>query len=263
MRPDAGSGTSGDAAAAPGLRYKGFDLQTGFDAARHDLLSATGEPIGSCFIHPAYAGMSQFSGKVWGRSNRADLSQVGRDIDAYNEMLQAVLQNVYRALKPGACYGVLLGCWRTGGQYHHLPSQMLGYAPGKHVAEITKLQHNVASDATAYSGDFVPIRHETLLVMRRQQDGSIFAITAATLDAVNRVYAATWRNLVLGFARERETFTLDDLYRAFAEHPRTGANANYQAKLRQVVASEAHLRRYARGRYAYLENPEPKAERAS
>jgi len=248
--PMEGGGTSRDAAAAMGVPYRGFDLRDGFDAVRMDLLAALdGVPCGSVFIHPPYAAMIQYSGNMWGEPHPADLSQFGNDVDAFHELLQAVLQNVHAALRPGGHYGVLLGSWRKAGAYHNLPATLTRYAPGVAVAEIVKVQHNVQSGRKHYSGSVVRIEHESLLVYRRADDPSIFAVFAEVLDAVNRSYSASWRNLVLGFARERGTFGLDELYEAFDNHPRTKSNPNYQAKLRQIVNSEATIKRYSRGRY--------------
>ena len=231
--------------------YRGFDLRDGFDAARMDLLGALdGVPCGSVFIHSPYAAMIQLSGNMWGEPHPADLSQFVDDVDAFHELLQAVLQNVHAALRPGGHYGVLLGSWRKAGAYHNLPATLTRYAPGVAVAEIVKVQHNVQSGRKHYSGSVVRIEHESLLVYRRADDPSILAVFAEVLDAVNRSYSASWRNLVLGFARERGTFGLDEIYEAFDNHPRTKSNPNYQDKLRQIVNTEATIERYSRGRYA-------------
>ena len=255
--PMEGGCTSRDAAAAMNVPYRGFDLRDGFDAARDDLLTALGGPCGSAWLHPPYAGMITYSGNMWGEPHAADLSRFGTDVDAFHEMLQAVLANIHRALAPGAHYGVLLGSWRTNGDYHHLPATMTRYAPGTLVSEIIKIQNNVSSAKKTYAGDIVRIAHETLLVYRRAADASIFAVTTDVLDRIQRTYAATWRNLVLGYARERGAFGLDELYEAFEAHPKSGGNPNYRAKLRQIVANEATIERYSRGRYAAMRHSSP------
>jgi hypothetical protein len=251
--PMEGGGTSRDAARAMGIPYLGLDLREGFDAARHDLLATLeGKPCGSIWLHPPYAGMIEYSGNMWGEPHPADLSRFADDVDAFHEMLQCVLNNAYRALAPGGHYGVLLGSWRKSGRYHALPATMTRYAPGELVSEIIKMQNNVTSSGKSYGGTFVPISHETLLVFRRAADANIVAVTIDVLDRIQRTYSSTWRSLVLGFARERKTFTLADLYEAFDGHPRAGINGNYKAKLRQIVRDEATFERYARGRYAVV-----------
>jgi hypothetical protein len=252
--PMEGGGTSRDAAAALGVPYRGFDLRDGFDAVRDDLLSALGAPAGSAFCHPPYAGMITYSANMWGaHPHPADLSQVGGDVDVFHEMLAAVLANIHRALQPGGVYGVLLGLWRQDGTLHDLPSRMTSYAPGRHVDAIIKVQHNTSSRDRRYEGRLVRIEHEVLHVFRRADDPSIIAVTIDVLDRIQKTYGTTWRNLVVGFAREHGTFKLADLYAAFDGHPRAGRNVNYRAKLRQVVRDEATIERWSRGRYAYVE----------
>jgi hypothetical protein len=250
--PMQGGGTSGDVARAMGIPYLGLDLREGFDAARHDLLTKATAPIGSAFLHFAYMGMIGYSSRVWGdAAHPADISAVGEDVQAFLEMSQAVMQNVYRALRPGGYYAVLVGNWRKNGTYHHLPSRLLTLAPGTLTDEIIKVQHNCVSDRKAYSGEFVRIEHETMLVFRREADGSIFAMTAQTLATLQAFHAATWRSLVVGAVRGKDAFTLNDLYATFDGHARTGSNPNWRAKLRQVVQDTSAFERLGKGRYAF------------
>lgn len=246
--PCEGSGTSGDVARALGIRYRGFDLKDGFDSTRDDLLDALGEPAGSSFCHPPYGGLIAYSQDVWGsEQHEADLSV--RDVDEFLERLQAMLQNVYRALKPGGHYGLLLGNWRRNGRFSPLPALSTRVAPGEMVDEIVKVQNNVSSSRRPYAGSFVPIRHEILHVYRRSQDGSIFAITSDVLSKLERLHTATWRNLVAGAFRSGEAVTLQQLYERLAGHPKTAANQNWQAKVRQIVQNEDSFERLARGQY--------------
>lgn len=245
--PMEGSGTSRDVAREYGIRYEGFDLREGFDIVRNDLLSRLPAEASSVFVHPPYAAMVEYSKNVWQRPDPADLST--GDVDAFAELLQAALQNVYRALRPGGHYAVLLAPWRKSGSYHHLPQIARNVAPGEIVDELIKVQHNTRSSYRTYSGSFVPIEHETLLVMRRRQDGSIFAMTSDAIQQLTRLHSATWRNLVLGFVRERGEVTLSDLYSEFENHPKSAQNPNYRAKLRQVVQDESAFVKIVKGRY--------------
>lgn len=250
--PMQGGGTSGDVAKAMGIPYLGLDLRDGFDAARHDLLARASEPLGSTFLHFAYMGMVQYSGNMWGdKQDPADLSSVGENVQAFLEMSQAVMQNAYRALRPGGYYAALVGNWRKNGTYHHIASRLLAPPPGTLCEEIIKMQHNCVSDRTQYRGNFIPIQHETMLVFRREPDGSIFAMTAQSLQNLQTFHAATWRNLVAGAVRSKDAFSLEELYREFDGHERTKSNANWRAKLRQVVQNEASFERLSRGRYAF------------
>jgi hypothetical protein len=165
--PMEGSGTSRHVASDLGIRYAGFDLRDGFDATRDDLFSRTGEKAASIWLHPPYANMLKYSGRVWGECpHDSDLSWA-KDIGAFSSMLVAVLRNVYRALEPGGHYGVLMGSLRRRGKYFDLPEIVKTAALGDLVDILVKTQHNVRSNRTVYSGAFVPIAHEHLLIFRR------------------------------------------------------------------------------------------------
>lgn len=60
---------------------------------------------------------------------------------------------------------------------------------------------------------------------------------------------ATWREEVLSWLRgRREPVALDELYRAFRDHPKAAANPNFRAKIRQTLQL-GPFRRVARGQW--------------
>lgn len=60
---------------------------------------------------------------------------------------------------------------------------------------------------------------------------------------------ASWREAVLGWLREQEgPVRLDDVYRAFARHPKAQRNPNWRAKIRQTL-QRARVTRVAPGTY--------------
>ena len=248
--PAEGSGTSGDVAKALGIRYEGRDLRRGFNLLRDDLASSLGEEAQTAWFHPPYAGMIAYSGNVWGsQQHEDDLSAPGEDIPLFLEMMQAALQNIYRALRPGGTYGVLLGSWRKNGRYHHLPALILPVAPGALQGEIIKVQHNCTSDRTAYAGRFVPIAHETLLVFRREADGTAFALLGDAFERLAAYSRMTARNAVRSAFRAGEALTLDALYARLETHPRMRSIPTWKAKVRQVVQDARTFERVAKGRY--------------
>ena len=96
--------------------------------------------------------------------------------------MQAVLFNVARAVKPGGFYGVLVGNVKKDGRFYHLPSRVVALAPDEIHFEVIKQQFRYASAQKIYSGKFIAIEHESLLVFRRGSDGSMFAMSAVTLE---------------------------------------------------------------------------------
>lgn len=260
--PMLGGGTSRDVAirlssepafAGLGANFRGFDLRDGFDSSRNDLLKSLGRRAHSAFVHPPYAQMIQYSGNgpdaMWGAQAHPDDLSHAQDLDDFLFRLQAVLQNVYQALEPGGHYGLLLGNWRNRGRYLHLPALIMPLCPGELRDEIIKIQHNCVSDRRTYGGAFVPVRHETLLVYRREEDGTAFYIGYETAQRLERYAKMTWRNVVYSAFRSGEAKTLKDIYSAVRSHPKAAAGdaAIVEAKIRQVVQSDPRLVRVTRG----------------
>lgn len=248
-----GSDTTGDVCGQLQVPYRGFDLHEGFDAARNDLLTALdGAPAKTVFCHPPYLGMLTYSGSQWGSApHGADLSHFGTNEKEFAEMLQAVILNMARATMPGGHYALLVGNWRKNGKYYHMGNMVMNLAPDDLAMEIIKRQHNMASNGRQYTGAFVPTHHETLLVFRRAEDNSIFAMTCNTLQRLSTYMSATWRNVVMGAMRSGEAVSAKELVERLEQHPKAKQNANLYAKIRQVLQENPEMfERIARGRYA-------------
>lgn len=248
-----GSDTTGDVARTLHVPYRGFDLHEGFDAARQDLLAALdGKPARTVFAHPPYLGMVTYSGNQWGNTpHPADLSHFGTNDKEFAEMLQAVILNMARATMPGGHYALLVGNWRKNGKFYHMGSTVINLAPDDLTMEIIKKQHNVMSNGKQYSGTFVPTMHETLLVFRRAEDNTIFAMTCNTLQRLSTFMTTTWRNVVMGAMRSGEATSAKELLERLESHPKATSNANLYAKIRQVLRENPEtFERLARGRYA-------------
>ena len=56
-----------------------------------------------------------------------------------------------------------------------------------------KLQHNCMSDTRVYSGSFIPIMHEYLLIWKKRAK-SLFAISFDIASELQSRVATTWRN---------------------------------------------------------------------
>jgi len=86
--------------------------------------------------------------------------------------------------------------------------------------------------ACRIDGRFVPLRLPRSVVV------SIFSTSNEEAKSV-----VTWREALAGFFAEREgPVVLEDLYRAFATHPKAATNRNVQAKLRQQLQEGPYRR---------------------
>lgn len=247
--PMKGSDTTGDVARRLGIPYRGFDLHEGFDAANDDILTALdGHHAKTAFFHPPYAGMIAYSGRQWGSPDKRDLSRVS--MAEFEELLQAVLQNIARAVAPGGTYGCLVGNWRNSGRYYHMASRVIMLAPDEPIMEIIKAQHNTNSASTAYPGSFVATLHETMIVFRRAQDATAFAFCDASYQRLVSLARPTWRNLIRSLVRSGEVVTPQEVEARVAAHPRASTNKYVAAKVRQVLAQSNDLFvRVGKGQY--------------
>lgn len=246
--PMQGGGTSGDVAAAMGIRYKGLDLKTGFNILRDDLGAELGESAESIFCHPPYWKMIQYS-------NHGD-DLCGGSLDDFLRNLQLALMNVYDALRPGGMYGVLMGNYRQQGEYYPLCALTLAVSPGKLREEIVKIQNNCTSDFRTYAGagkSFIPIRHEMLYVLQKTA-AALLNLSVDFTDRLQRVRENTWNNVVVRiFQQEQRSLSLDEIYEmvASAATEKTQKNRHWKAKIRQIVGQNYHrFERIAPGRYS-------------
>jgi hypothetical protein len=246
--PCEGGGTSGDTAAAMGIRYMGLDLKSGFDILKQDLGAQAGEPIGSVFFHPPYWGMVKYSDREEDLSNAANLKE-------FLEKVQLAAMNIYDALAPMGHYGILLGNWRRSGYFYPLASLVETIVPGKQREEIIKVQHRTSSSRKRYPAqDFVPIMHEKLLVF--QKDRVIFSLDyAINLERCKKdLIDGTWRNLIRRVLMKRDgRATLDEVYESVEGTDKAKGNPNWKAKVRQILAQNKELfGRVSRGQYQLI-----------
>lgn len=98
--PSIGGGTSVDVAREMGLRFTGTDLHQGFNLLLDDFKSFLGEEAHSCFWHPAYADMIQYSGNMWGEPNKWDMSRMS--LPDFAEALELAVMNIHDSIERGA-----------------------------------------------------------------------------------------------------------------------------------------------------------------
>ena len=179
-----GGGTSVDVANELGMNFHGFDLRDGFNVCKDDLSQRT-KPADLVFFHPPYANMIAYSGNMWG--NEPHEWDMGRmDVPVFTKHMEFALYNMHNATKVGGHYGVLIGNLRRKGKYYNLGNIVERICPGVLVDEIIKTQHNNNSDSRVYTGSFVPIMHEKLLVFRKTPDVNLMNQFNKTVEACSK-----------------------------------------------------------------------------
>ena len=248
-----GSGTSGDVCREMGIEYIGLDLYKGNDFTKDDILTQLPRPADICFTHPPYHDMITYSGEVYAGARDSDTSRCSSP-EEFIAKSQIMLMNQREATKRGGIYATLIGDHRGGtlgsGNFRSYQSDFIQMMPKEELLSVTiKLQHNCLSDMRQYSGNFVPIMHEYLLLWKKKEK-SRFAVSLDIASDLQRRVATTWRNAIRIVLMKLKEAKLETIY---AEVEKVAAhliakNKNWQAKIRQQL--QLHFTNVERGVWA-------------
>ena len=252
--PAEGSGTTGDVCRELGIHYVGFDLMTGFNLLKDSLIERLGKPFEFIFFHPPYHDIIRYSGSQWGNAHPDDLSRC-ETVDDFLSKIEIALWNISKATD--GHFAVLIGDVRKNGNYYPFQSDIIRIVSGgmgRLKSHIIKVQHNVTSDRINYSGKFIPIMHEHLLLFERRRDiQTFFEYVLSRSEELKRESNRTWRSLVrLSLEKLGGKAHLSSLYEVIErEDPnKVGANLNWQAKVRQVLQKAQDFIRVGEGVWA-------------
>lgn len=246
-----GSGTSGEVCQDMGIQYVGLDLHKGNDFTRDFVLSQLPRPADICFSHPPYANMIQYSGAVWG-SNPIDGDTSLCGVDEFLEKSQVMLLNQREATRDGGIYTTLIGDMRKNGDYRSFQADFIQMMPKSELLNvIIKVQHNMMSSKTQYSGArFIPITHEYLLIWKKTAK-SLFAVTWEKAKEIKKQIAATWRSAIrIALMKLGGKAALKEIYAEVEQIAQNliQNNKNWQAKVRQQL--QYHFTSVERGVWA-------------
>lgn len=256
--PCMGSGTSIEVAEEMGIQALGLDLHSGFNLLRDSILEASGRPADLVVSHFPYHDMVVYSGKMYKEIHSDDLSRCA-SVEEFLQKSQQALLNQRDATLPGGHYATLIGDMRRNGQYYSFQSDFIARMPADELkGVIVKAQHNCVSDQRQYGGAFktgLPrITHEYLLVWQRPVKQTTFLLTLRTLanQAQNQL-RSTWRSIIRqAMVALGGEASLADLYNQVAgtATEKLRNNANWQAKVRQVLQTCEYFQQVKRGYWA-------------
>lgn len=253
-----GSGTTEDVVREAGIRGTFADLNRGFDMMTMDVP----ERAENIFWHPPYHDMVVYSNSQYKAADveRAtglsadtiladDLSRCASWEEFVKKMNHCMLKQ-FAALEKGGRMFTLVGDMKRRGKLFSMILDLV--KPGTVENIIIKAQHNCWSERQEYSGTFVPIVHEYLLVTRKDT-GLIVPVSygmRAEYD-MRRFGSQSWRDLVFSIIQENGgQMSLQELYDAVKDSTKAKANQHWQEKVRQTVQDIRHFIRTERGCYA-------------
>lgn len=235
-----GSKTSRDVCKEMGIKYFGFDLHTGTDYTSDFILSRLPSPCDLVFSHPPYDRIIDY-GQVGVFKNP---SLIARDTsrcsttEEFLEKSRIMLLNQREATRPNGHYCTLIGDTRAKGVFRSLQADFLNMMPKtENVSVVIKTQHNTQSDKRIYSGNFIPILHEYLLVWKKSAK-TLVQVTFEGLREIKTQTNQTWRSLIrLALMKLGGKAKLSDIYAMVEQeaNERIRSNAHWMAKIRQTL----------------------------
>ena len=235
-----GSGTTKSAADKCGIQSKLYDLHSGFDIMNSDIK----ERPEFIFWHPPYWDIIKYSDVMYKASDvqnrygydprKLDLSRIP-NWEQFVEAMNYAMMKQFASLEKGGRMAVLMGDIKKKGKLYSMLAEII--KPGTLENIIIKAQHNCFSDNTQYSGSFIPILHEYVMIVRKDTPLLVPVIVAKEIKAdIRDMAGATWRDVVAAVLEEcTEAVTLTYLYEQIEPHKKAQNNKHWREKIRQTL----------------------------
>ena len=224
-----GSGTTKAAADKLGIKSQLYDLHSGFDIMNCDIK----ERPEFIFWHPPYWDIIKYSDVMYKASDvkskygydpmPLDLSRIP-DWERFVQAMNYAMMKQFSALEKGGRMAVLMGDIKKKGKLYSMIAEIV--KPGTMENIIIKAQHNCFSDNTQYSGSFIPILHEYVLIVRKDSPTAIPVLMCSqkTMD-IRDMPGATWRDVVAAVLEDcNGAVSLTYLYEQIEPHKKAQAN---------------------------------------
>jgi hypothetical protein len=247
--PMVGGGTFRDVCIDLGVEHFCTDLNPQFGGwnALEDEVPESSDFI---FWHPPYHDIIQYSGNMWGNADPRDLSRC-ETYEDFISKINKVEAKLLASLRKGGRMAILVGDVKRKGVLYSMQKDMAWFGQPEQV--IIKAQHNCFSDNTHYSGNFIPIVHEYVLIFKRDD---CYLVPTKIVKQVNvdlkQRPNQTWRDVVLAALEKLGgRSSLDKLYNEIEGHAKTKTNPHWNEKVRQVLQEKTNdFINVARGEYA-------------
>lgn len=129
--------------------------------------------------------------------------------------------------------------------------------PGTLENIIIKAQHNCFSDKIQYSGKFIPILHEYVMIVRKDSPLLVPVIMAKKAEAdIRDMPGATWRDVVAAVLEQcDEAVTLAYLYEKIEPYQRVKGHKWWKEKIRQTLQCHPeHFQHIGKGLWGLKKN---------
>ena len=235
-----GSGTTKAAAEKMGIRSHLYDLHSGFDIMNCEIK----ERPEFIFWHPPYWDIIKYSDVMYKAKDveerygydprKFDLSRI-QNWDQFVESMNYAMMKQFTALEKGGRMAVLMGDIKKKGKLYSMISEII--KPGTLENIIIKTQHNCFSDNVQYNGKFIPILHEYVLIVRKDNPLLIPIIQVKKKDVdIRDMEGASWRDIVAAVLEQHDdAVSLESLYQEIEPYKKTKTNQWWKEKIRQTL----------------------------
>lgn len=165
---------------------------------------------------------------------QSDLSRIP-DWDSFVKAMNYAMLKQFSALEKGGRMAVLMGDIKKKGELYSMLAEIV--KPGTLENIIIKAQHNCFSDKIQYSGSFIPILHEYVMIVRKD-DAILYPILFSEKKQVDvrDMPGATWRDVVAAVLEQcDEAVPLTYLYEQIESHQRAKTHKWWKEKIRQTL----------------------------
>lgn len=235
-----GSNTTGDAARTMGIHSHTYDLHSGFDLLHCDIP----ERPQFIFWHPPYWDIIKYSDVMYRASDvqqrygydprRYDLSRIPT-WEGFVQAMNYCMMKQFCALEKGGRMAVLVGDIKKKGRLLSMIFELT--KPGTLENVIIKAQHNCVSDRRSYSGRFIPIVHEYVLLLRKDEPLVYPLLMTYQLKGdIRDMPGATWRDILADAMESFQTpAPLEQIYAAVGNYKRAQQQQHWKDKVRQTL----------------------------
>lgn len=235
-----GSNTTGDAARTMGVHSHTYDLHSGFDLLHCDIP----ERPQFIFWHPPYWDIIKYSDVMYRASDvqqrygydprHYDLSRIPT-WEGFVQAMNYCMMKQFCALEKGGRMAVLVGDIKKKGRLLSMIFELT--KPGTLENVIIKTQHNCVSDRRSYSGRFIPIVHEYVLLLRKDEPLVYPLLMTYQLKGdIRDMPGATWRDILADAMESFQTpAPLEQIYAAVGNYKRAQQQQHWKDKVRQTL----------------------------
>ncbi len=172
-----------------------------------------------------------------------------------DRLIDVLMMKQFSALENGGRMAVLMGDIKKKGRLYSMLAEIV--KPGTLENIIIKAQHNCFSDRTQYSGKFIPILHEYVMIVRKDSPVLIpILMTQSSTVDIRDMPGATWRDVVAAVLEQcKEPVALSFLYEQIEPHKKAQTNKWWKEKIRQTLQiNPMHFTHDGRGLWSLNRN---------